>query len=149
MDDAGAMRRVERRAISIAYRSACSTAAALRQRSASVSPSRYSMTRNAVPSCVADVVQGADVRMIELRDPRALRARSARGTADRGDASGRTLIATVAVEPRVARLVDLAHAAGADAARRSRTGRGDGPACRRTKRLMRSAASRERSSVAS
>ena len=52
MDDARAMRLVERPAISIANFSAWSSGSApLSRRSASVSPSRYSMTRKRSPSC--------------------------------------------------------------------------------------------------
>ena len=64
---------------------------------------------------VADVVQRADVRVGRAARSCALHARSGRETADppRGRA-GRTLIATVAIEARVARAVDLAHAPGTE-----------------------------------
>ena len=61
-----------------------------------------------------DVVQRADVRMVERRDGArfALEALAELGIG--GECVGQDLDRDDAIEPRVARLVDLAHAAGAD-----------------------------------
>ncbi len=90
-------------------------------RALSVSPSRYyhddEVDRWAVDarrSIAADVVQHADVRMIERRDRLRLTLESlARG--DVGGQSGREhLDRNDAIEPRVAASIHLAHPAGAD-----------------------------------
>ena len=86
-------------------------------RSASVSPSRCSMTRyDDACRVVPDVVERADVRMIERGD--ALRfALEARPELGIGREGGRQhLDGDGALEAGVAGLVDLAHAAGADGA---------------------------------
>ena len=87
---------------------------ALRQASASVSPSRYSMTRNAVPSLLADVVEGADVRMVELRDRPRLALEALAELRIGRERVGQDLDRDGAIEARVAGPVDLAHAAGAE-----------------------------------
>ena len=84
-------------------------------------PSRARVT----PPLSFEAVDAARCSDDSARRGSALRAGTAR--ADRGrprTASGRTLIATSRFELRVARAIDLAHAAGAEAASGSRTGRG-------------------------
>ena len=65
------------------------------RRSASVSPSRSSITRKSMPSSRADVVNRADVRVVETRQRArlALEALAALGVG--AGCGGRTLIATV------------------------------------------------------
>ena len=115
MDDAVPVRLVERVGDldrdSAAPRS--SGSAPFVSRSASVSPSRYSMTRNVDAVLFADVVQRADVRMVELRDRPRLALEALANCASAANA-GQDLDRDGAIEPRVARLVDLAHAAGAE-----------------------------------
>ena len=56
-------------AISIPCRSACSSGSApFFSRSASASPSRCSITMKSISSCAPDVVQRADVRMVQVGD---------------------------------------------------------------------------------
>ena len=64
---------------------------------------------------LADVVERADVRMLEARDvPRFALEPLAPARHRRPDAGRQHLDGDEAIEPRVARLVDLAHAAFAD-----------------------------------
>ena len=67
-----------------------------------------------MPSWLADVVERADVRMVERRDRLAPRARTAARSSGSARVRRQDLDRDGAVEPRVARLVDLAHAAGAE-----------------------------------
>ena len=82
------------------------------QSRASVSPSRYRMTRYAVP-VLADVIERADVRVVSCEIVRASRSKRSRNCVRR-EGFGQDLDGDVAIEPRVARAVDLAHAAGAE-----------------------------------
>ena len=112
---AGAPCRARRRSRSRSAAAARSAAAPSPSRSASVSPSRYSMTRYSVVALAADVVERADVRDARTARSSSPRARSAGGSRRSTErCGGSTLIATVALEPRVPRLVDLAHPARAD-----------------------------------
>ena len=85
-------------------------------RSASVSPSTSSSTSARIAVAVFDAVDRADVRMIERGEqPRfALEAREPSGS--RRERARQDLDRDVAAELRVARAIDLAHAARADAA---------------------------------
>ena len=63
---------------------------------------------------LADVVERADVRMIELRDRARFAVEPLAELRVGGEALGQDLDRDGAIEARVARLVDLAHAARAD-----------------------------------
>src|SRR5260370_30926117 len=63
---------------------------------------------------VADVMERADVRMVERRDGLRLAFEAHAGIAAPGQARGQDLDRDRAVEPRVPGLVDLPHPAGAD-----------------------------------
>jgi hypothetical protein len=63
---------------------------------------------------IADVVKGADVRMLEGGDRAGFALEAVSRLGGLGDIRGQHLDGDVAIEPRVARLVDLAHAARAD-----------------------------------
>ena len=67
-----------------------------------------------MPSCVAHVVQRADVGMIELRDRAGLAVEALAELRIGGERVRENLDRDRAIEARVARLVDLAHAAGAE-----------------------------------
>ena len=58
-----------------------------------------------------------DVRMVERGEHLRFALKRARRSGSRANDSGRTLIATSRFELRVARAIDLAHAAGAEFAR--------------------------------
>jgi hypothetical protein len=62
----------------------------------------------------ADVIQDADVRVVESGDGAGFLLEPAAPFAIRGGAGGQDLDRDVAAQPRIAGLVDLAHAAGAD-----------------------------------
>ena len=86
-------------------------------RSASVSPSTSSSTSAADAVALLEAVDRRDVRMIERGEQRALRARSARRRSGSAANDARQdLDRDVAPELRVARAIDLAHAAGAERA---------------------------------
>ena len=73
------------------------------------------MTRYSIPSSRADVVERADVRVRELRDRLAPRARSAAATPGQTDrCDGQDLDRDGPLQPRVPRPVDLAHPARAE-----------------------------------
>ena len=96
MDDAGAMRLVEGGGdLDRDLQRLIEGSAPFVSRSASVSPSRYSMTRIRGAVLVADVVQRADVRMIELRDRARFAVEALAELRIGGETSGRTLMATV------------------------------------------------------
>ena len=116
MRDAGMMRGVERIEDLDADPSAESSGSAPRcRRAASVSPSRYGITRYVVPSCVPMSYNGTDVRMVDLRDDARFAVEPLAHAADRRPASAvRILIATVRCEAGVRGLVDLPHPAGAN-----------------------------------
>ena len=89
----------------------------VRAASASVSPSSSSMTRNAHRRrrlARPDVVERADVRMRQLRDGPRLALEALAAARVVGEIAGEHLDRDVAIEPRVARAIDLAHAAGAE-----------------------------------
>ena len=96
----------------------CSTwsigSAPFSRRCASVSPSRYSITRKSMSVLMAGVVERADVRMIQAGDGLcfALEALAQFGAARK--MRGQNLNSDDAVEARVAGFVHLAHAARTD-----------------------------------
>ena len=94
-----------------ATRHAAPRAMTLRQ----VSPSTSSMTSAQRAAGLLDAVDLRDVRMVQRGERPALRARSAPAARDRAAKSRRQdLDRDVAIEPRVARAIDLAHSAGAE-----------------------------------
>ncbi len=72
------------------------------------------MTRKSVPVLLADVVERADVRMVELRDRAGFAVEPLAELRISGEGFGQDLDGDDAIEARVAGLVDLAHAAGAE-----------------------------------
>ena len=80
----------------------------------SVTPSRYSMAMKAWPFCFADVVDGADVGMIQSGSGLRLAPEALERLTDLwATSSGRNFSATKRSQARVFGLVDDAHAAAA------------------------------------
>ena len=125
-------------AISIGSRSACSSGSApFARRSASVSPSRYSMTRNAVPCCSPTSYRVQMCGCVELRDRARLAVEALAELRVGRERLGEDLDGDRAIEARVARLVDLAHAAGPEGGEDSGTGRDERRAVAATVELLR------------
>ncbi len=120
MDDAGAVRPVEgvgdldREAQRLVERQR----PASRSRSASVSPSRYSMTRKSMPSSRPTSWSVQMCGWFRLRDRPRFALEAVRAVAVGGDVRRQDLDRDRAIEAGVARAVDLAHAARADGRRR-------------------------------
>ena len=91
-----------------------SDSAPLLRRSVSVSPSRYSMTRYSVSPSRPDVVERADVRMRELRDRFRLALEALADLGRRRHVRRQHFHRDRPLQPRVLRLVDLSHPAGAE-----------------------------------
>ena len=72
------------------------------------------MTRKSVPASRADVVERADVRMVERRDRPRLALEALADCGFGGELRRQHLDRDVAIEPRVAGAIHLAHAAGAE-----------------------------------
>ena len=118
MDDALFVRRLERVGDLPAIASVSAIGIGPRgSRSASVCPSTSSMTRKCRPSGLLHSVERGDVRMIQRRQDFgfALETRDAIGVS--GEDVEDDLDCDLAAEPRVARAVDLAHAARASTER--------------------------------
>ena len=81
---------------------------------ASVSPSRYSMTRYSIVALASHVVERADVRMRELRDRLRLPLEALPDLGRRRHVRRQHLHRHRPLQPRVPRLVDLPHPAGAE-----------------------------------
>ena len=115
MDDAGAMRRVERRRDLNRHGQRLRR----RERARVEAPGQrvpveqlHDEERRAV--VLADVVQRADVGWVSCEIARASRSNRSRNCGSAASAAGRILTATVRSRRRVARLVDFAHAARAE-----------------------------------
>ena len=75
------------------------------------------MTRKSIAVLLADVVERADVRMVRADEiARASRSNRSRNCGSAAKCVGQDLDRDGAIEPRVARAIDLAHAAGAERA---------------------------------
>ena len=72
------------------------------------------MTRKSIPLVASDVVERADVRMVQRRRWPALRARTCPGVRLPRQVIGQDLDGHRSIEPRVAGPIDLAHPTGAD-----------------------------------
>ena len=79
----------------------------------SVTPSRNSMAMNACPSCFANVVNRADVGMVQRRRRLRLALETRQRLRIARDVVGQELQRDEAVQARVLGLVDHAHAAAA------------------------------------
>ena len=101
--------------ISMAYCNTCSSGSGpFSSRCASVSPSRYSITKIINAVLMADVVEGADVRMIQAGDGLcfALESLAQFGTVRK--MSGKNLDGNDAIEAGIAGFINLAHSARTD-----------------------------------
>ena len=84
--------------------------------------------------CFADVVDGADVRVVQRGDRPCFTLKPLAREVGAGEPRRQHLDGDLAVEARVARAIDLAHTAGADGGRRFRIGQAE---CQRTRSFER------------
>ena len=102
-------------AISRAVRSVSFSGSAPRlRRSPSVSPSRYSITKVIEPALLPDVVEGANMGVVKRGNSARLPFETLADVRPFSGVRRKHLDSNGAVQPRIARLVNFAHAARAD-----------------------------------
>ena len=116
MDDAVPVRASSASAISMPKRRTCSSGSGPRaRRAASVSPSSNSMHQIVDAVLAADVVQGADVRVVQRSRSPGLALEPCAELGVAGQCPAQDLHRDAAIQARVARPIHLAHATRAEA----------------------------------